>query len=894
VATVPPAGPLNTGSGAIATDGSVAAGAGGAAAAGQNAIAIAGNNGQIVIVQPGDGAGALAEFVSAIRPPARWPRRDPPRRLRSLVGRAEIAQTLDASIAGRAATVLTGLEGAGKTTLLVDVLNGAAASANADGVILLERAPGSPPESADDLAQRIYDAVWDTGTPRRLVDASTAQAALSGIAPVVAIDGADVSSPEREVVARILPRSPIVFVSSAVPLGGGLRTVEVGPLPRADAVRLLADRARTEPTVEPDALDRAAELLGDWPGALATIGDMVGGHRITLGRVIEILATAPVGDATSPASAYRRVVAVLRDTLSAGEQAMLDAVAGLPGVSVREDVAAAVAGVAAAGAPTPAAGPGPGPGPGMPPALQGLLDGGLVWRNSPRLRMDGGLRAAILADTSRDAAGTAMAALAETGGIFSDGATLPEEDAALGVALQKHAIQHGDHATAVQLGRALDPVLMATGAWDAWKAVLDRARTSAEATKDEHDLGWVEHELGVRCLGLGQPREARRHLRRAAAIRRRIGDAAGIERTARTIATLRLVPALLGTTAMAGLTGSQVLAIGAVLTLTVLALPMSMLLFSGEPLRSPTPPPSPQPSVAPSATNVIPPFGAVAQFETGGVLPTGDWTGTVIVRPSGGAGPYTFTYGPEVRTDGGAERFAIEGSRCEAVAVGITVTPADGPGMELSDTYVPAECAGFKPPDRPGSGDPSPGLVAYTNCFSEDFGFGVSLDSQGAQAETWSMELERLERLDGVWRPWRAAFGSTSSIGLDLGCDAEYRWRAASTSADGWQSEWTDWWSLALLPTATPEPIEVSLGFCPTTVTLAWTVPRTDGIKDYRVSLRDLTADDFASFVTSDTELSFDVSCEHEYEWTVSSRDGQDRLSPASKPSRFTVPPAVG
>ena len=414
MAAVPPSGPTNSGPGAIATDHSVAAGAGGAAAAGQNAIAIAGTNAHVLIVQPGDGAGAMAEFASAIRPsPVRWPRRDPPRRLRALVGRTETAKALDASIADGAATVLVGLEGAGKTTLLVDVLNGATAGGNVDGVILLERAPGSPPDSADDLAQRIHDAVWDTGTPRRLVDVNTAQTALTGVSPVVAIDGYEVGGTEQEVVVRILPRSPIVFVASVPQPGRALRTLHVGPLPRVDAIRLLSERAGIEPTAEPVAVDRAAELLDDWPGALATIGDLIGGGRLSLGRAVELLTAAPVGDLAPPARAYRRAVAVLRATLNPGEQAMLDAVAGLQGVSVREDVAKAVAEATVAASSQLSSGVE------TTSALQSLVAGGILWRNSPRLRMDGGLRAALLAETSPDAAGMALATLAETSVILA-------------------------------------------------------------------------------------------------------------------------------------------------------------------------------------------------------------------------------------------------------------------------------------------------------------------------------------------------------------------------------------------------------------------------------------------------------------------------------------------
>jgi hypothetical protein len=798
-AALPPAGQVNTGSGAIASDHSAAAGAGGAAATGANAIAIAGmKGGQIVIVQPPDGAGGLAEFVSRIRPPVRWPRRVPPRRLRTLVGRTDTARALDAAIAERAAIVVAGLEGAGKTTLLVDVLNGATAAGNADGVILLERSPESPAESADDLAQRIYDAVWDTGTPRRLVDVNTAQAGLAGITPIVAVDGAELSASEREVLARVLPQSSLIFVANTAPVGTALRILPVGPMPRTEAVRLLADRAGIKSADTSDALDHVAELLDDWPGALATIGDLVAAGRFELGRAIELLEAAKTGDAVPPARAYRRVVGVLRATLSPEELATLGAVAGLPGVSVREDVATAVAGAVPGGGVTPQA------------ALPGLLASGLVRHNSPRLRMDGGLRAALQADTESDVTGTALAALASEGGILSPEVALNAEDATLGIALQRQAFERGDHKSALQLARALGPVLMSAGAWDAWKSVLDRAGQSAAALADENGQGWVANELGVRALGLRRTREARTHLRRASAIRRRIGDTAGVERTAQNLATLRLLPVLLGAAGIAGIGIGQVISLVAVVALTALALPMMFLFSFGAAPMGTVPPHSGAPSslrasLAPSAgpteTAVIAQFEAVAEFTAGEVLrPNGDWTGTVTVTPTGGVGPYTFTYGLDFRTDVGAERFAIRGSRCAAVQVSISVAPKGGAAIELIDAYRPGECDNFNPPGRPGTGNATPVNDFNSDCpadVSVPFRFEVSLENDAAVAVTWSLEVERFDGRD--WHLWWSALDSTYGVVLGLGCRAEYRWHAALTSADGWRGEWNDWSSITLL-----------------------------------------------------------------------------------------------
>ena len=300
-----------------------------------------------------------------------------------MYGRDEALLALESAIASRAPITVAGELGAGKTTLVDAAMNGQAASAVDDGIVQIPGALGGMDLTVDEsratalrralglVAQPPADRCdVSTSCPRGMPSAARARRAQRQ------------PSTSEGAVARLVPGSPVVITSDAAPLGGG-EFVAVGALPRADAARLLAERAQIAGPVPADVLDRAAALLQDWPGAVATLADLVKAGRVTMDAAVARMEAANVSSDGVPAAAYERILAVIDATFPRSEVALLETVAGLAGASVREDLADRVAGVPDG-------------------TSAGLLAAGMVWRASPRLSMDPGLRHALRRSTTHE------------------------------------------------------------------------------------------------------------------------------------------------------------------------------------------------------------------------------------------------------------------------------------------------------------------------------------------------------------------------------------------------------------------------------------------------------------------------------------------------------------
>jgi hypothetical protein len=73
------------------------------------------------------------------------------------------------------------------------------------------------------------------------------------------------------------------------------------------------------------------------------------------------------------------------------------------------------------------------------------------------------------------------------------------------------------------------------GRWDAWKLILEYGRRAARELGDARAAAWIDHQLGVRGLCLGELGAAELLLGGAVAARRALGDDAGAARTERTL-----------------------------------------------------------------------------------------------------------------------------------------------------------------------------------------------------------------------------------------------------------------------------------------------------------------------------------------------------------------------
>lgn len=137
--------------------------------------------------------------------------------------------------------------------------------------------------------------------------------------------------------------------------------------------------------------------------------------------------------------------------------------------------------------------------------------------------------------------------------------------AILGVARRRHR-----HAEAIRIGMVISAATALSRRWGAWDGVLDTVLISAQESGDRLAEGWALHQIGTRHLCLGNRRAGVTALRRALAIRERLGDMVGVEATRhnlgqarrlRVFAALpfRLQMPLLGLAIMLGIGGGAAL-----------------------------------------------------------------------------------------------------------------------------------------------------------------------------------------------------------------------------------------------------------------------------------------------------------------------------------------------
>jgi hypothetical protein len=472
-----------------------------------------------------DEHGSVVDVVTKRPAPVRRPLGPPPSKPVAVYGRAAPLNRVTDAISGSSPIVVAGAAGAGKSTLIAAAANGPEAAAVSDGIVLIRTTADGEQRAPDWIAQEIYSAIWDTGEERRYLTALIARAELADIHPLVLVDGPSLRLEDFRAVADIVPGSPLVIASERLPVGGSLQIVSLPPLPRADSVRLLAELTGTDPATGAPALTRAAELLDNWPGALATVGGVIGAGRVGLEDAIVLMEAASPGDRPPPARGYVRALAVLDRALTADERAMLEAIAGFAGVPVRDDVASRIAGQ------------------GSMAAADSLVASTVARHNSPQLTVDEGLldatrqspdheRATTLATEPADALAANPEWLLADGGL--DPADLPVALVALDAAWKQ-----ANWPSVRAFARAIDPVVSSRGMWDVWADVLAKARGAAIRSDATADIAWADHQLGTRALASGDLETAGEVLEEAAAVRDGLGLTDAAARTRHNIETLR-------------------------------------------------------------------------------------------------------------------------------------------------------------------------------------------------------------------------------------------------------------------------------------------------------------------------------------------------------------------
>ena len=555
----------------------------------------------------------------------------PPRSPRGFVNRKDEQIKLESWIAAKEIVLLHAPDGMGKTSLLKQVANSTAALAMPQGVLLLESVDvNGQALGPADLIQRLFDALFESN-PALKVDATSARTYLSNTRPLLLLD--EVSLPEA--LLRALPDffpQGAILISTDSPPRGDYQRLAVGPLPRQEAVSLLVAKAGIQIEEQTrETLDLLCARLGDVSLAIIICANVMRELNLTPEAALQELLQVS-GSEPMRGRQLEQVFAFAFGKLRPQEQKIISSAALTPGISMTPEwLDTALGGEPSA------------------PFLERLKAMGLLFENSPRLRLPPGFqlvarRAAVMPEgavLSRLAA--YLLASAETN--LQNWEFFNDELGNLFGTLA-WAIRSSNWSIAIRLARTLDPYLSLRGLWDTWREVLDSVLSAAQQTGDRATEAWALHQLGTREIGVGARQPALDFLRRALDIRGELGDTVGMAYTQHNINFLVVPPAppnenepkpqspkpsgsglnpllLIGAIGMAGLVG-----------LAVLAILLRPFLCSPPPTIAPTPVILPTGATVKSIPDTVTPTILTATMTATALPPTP--TLTSIPTPVGG------------------------------------------------------------------------------------------------------------------------------------------------------------------------------------------------------------------------------------------------------------------
>lgn len=464
---------------------------------GNNNFVVNTNNGTIVYKQ------------AAPRVAVRTMSPKPPRKPKSFIGREKELAQLEKWIAGSDPVLLSGQPGLGKTTLAKQAANGPAALSQPNGVVFIE----SPDQdgkvlSFDDIVQVMFDALFESDPPLK-VDVVSARTYLSNVRPLVYLNGVTLTSTDLDNLSSLFPSTPILIESEQSASDDDYDVMPLSPLERADSLALLSDHSGiTLDDKSKPVMDQVANILGDVPGALVIISNALKEKRLKLEDVPSGLNAIDPGAKLPVIAALNRAYRLVVSTLSADERAMLIETGSAPGISVdRKWLERGTSGADTS------------------KKLESLQ---LLYANSPRMRLNSGLREIIM--QGQDDAASKEQLLQylkeQIKSRWNDFDFVRDELGNL-LGLLDWAMSQRRWADVVALGRGLDPFLTLSGLWDAWHHILIGVYQAASALGDGAVEGWALHQIGTSEIGGGNLDAARQSLEHALKLRQKLGDRVG-------------------------------------------------------------------------------------------------------------------------------------------------------------------------------------------------------------------------------------------------------------------------------------------------------------------------------------------------------------------------------
>jgi hypothetical protein len=377
------------------------------------------------------------------------------------------------------------------------------------GIIFLDSvdANGQAP-GPDDIIQRLFDAIFESDPPLK-VDTITARNYLANTRPLILLDEVPLSPALQRALPDLIPQGAFILTAD-LPSGGDFQRLAIGPLPRAEAVQLLAEKAGVKPDdTQVTTLKYICGLLSDISLAVTITGNIIRETGITPEAAFEALGAISVGGTDPVSMALDRAYLLAFKRLSDEERAVLSAAILTPGVSMTAEWLSAALGANAER------------------AIERLKSLGLLYSNSLRLRVPDGFRAPARRSAVMDEKKLLSTLLEYLLANIGKGDDFISDELGNLFGALLWAVRAGRPDDVISLGRALDPYLTLHGLWDAWgqatSYVLDAARQSGNRAVE----AWALHQLGTRLIGKGDISQATELLKNALVLRTRLGDSTG-------------------------------------------------------------------------------------------------------------------------------------------------------------------------------------------------------------------------------------------------------------------------------------------------------------------------------------------------------------------------------
>jgi tetratricopeptide (TPR) repeat protein len=438
----------------------------------------------------------------------------PARPIRGFVNRVSELKQIERIVTGGEVATIQGMDGMGKSALLRQAANTSVARALPDGVLFIEGIDERGQTlGLEDVIQRLFDKSFESD-PHLKVNFDTAQTYLGNLRSLVVLNGLDLSGSSLPLATDLFARGSVLVETSRSIENEIAEEIRLGPLPRTEAMELLAAKAGvTQDENAHEILDAICALLADVPLALVMAGRAIRENSLTLKKARNMLVLAQPQSAEANRRGIERAYILAQSTLTNLEKQWLAAAAFAPGISIDPKFLHQLAGDEAAAA----------------QAQKRMQAMGLLTANSPRLRIDQGVRE--LARMGMDETSLQeqfldyLKSMLRTRSL--DWSYCTDELGNI-LGMIDWAANQQRSSDVIALGRAIDPYLTLHGLWEAWRAMLEDVLQSARQIGDRVNEAWALHQLGTRAIGVGLAAQAIDFLQQALHLRSELGDAIGM------------------------------------------------------------------------------------------------------------------------------------------------------------------------------------------------------------------------------------------------------------------------------------------------------------------------------------------------------------------------------